>query len=198
MSALTACSSKKKPRLASELPVASTEQPQAREQTGSFFSARVQAISRRNPILTLKFSDGKVAKIRCSQAAGNFGQIIPGETIQATFDDTVEVFPASADGKPLWSEIQVIRKPPRGIRPGAAIVRPYEYMATVQSIDYGTRQIVLKGRDGKSVRITANASVKRLNEISVGALVIARFTEARAIRVTSAEQSGFNRQRPPR
>ena len=154
------------------------------EATDPLFNARVQAISRKNQILTLKFPDDKVAKVKVRGTVRNFSEIGVGDAIKAKFADEVEVFPVAATGKPLWNEIQEIKKTPKGTRPGTPVVKPYEYASIVTAIDYGVRKITLKGPEGRPIRVTGKADVARFNEIKAGDHVVARFTEATNIDIT--------------
>jgi len=147
------------------------------EASDPLFTARVQAISRKNQILTLKFADEKVAKVKVRGTVRNFGEVGVGDSIKAKFDETVEVFPVAPTGKPLWSEIQEIKKAPKGTRPGTPVVKPYEFSSIVTAIDYQARKVTLKGPEGHPIRITARADLARFNEIKAGDTVVARFTE---------------------
>ncbi len=55
--------------------------------------------------------------------------------------------------------------------------------ATVEAINYGTRELTIKGADGKYVTFTASSEVKRLNEVKVGDTITAKYYENLVIRV---------------
>ena len=179
------CASKSKSALKTRLPEdsAATASAEDRDQR---LSARVQAISRKNRILTLKFPDEKVAKIKVANEVRNFDDIGVGDTIKARFKTVVEVFPVNSTGKPLWPEIEEIKKAPKGTKPGTAILRPYEFQGVVTSLDPATRAIGLKGPAGKRVEVTEKPDLTRFNEIKTGDTVVARFVEATAIDITPA------------
>lgn len=159
------------------------------EATEPVFNARVQAISRKKQLLTLKFGDDKVAKIRVTAAVRNFEDVGVGDAIRAKMDDQVEVFPVNAAGKPLWPEIKEIKKAPKGTPPSAATVRPYEYASTVTAVDYLARKITLKGPGGHPIRVAATAEATRFNEIKAGDSVIARFTQTNRIDIEPPERA---------
>lgn len=185
---LAGCSSKKKSTAVSQTAVTSAQKPSVEEQSAAKLSARVQAISRKNRILTLKFPDDKVAKVKVGPEVRNFSEIGVGDTITVDFRDQVEVYVAGPDGKPAWSEVEEIKKAPKGVKPGAAIIRAYEYSAKVTDIDYATRKVKLKGPGGKVLQVTGGPEVKRFNEIKPGDLIVARLIEAIDIKVTPAQQ----------
>lgn len=185
---LVGCSSKKKTTAVSHTATESAEKPSFAEQIDTVLKARVQAISRKHRILTLKFPDEKVAKIKVGPEVRNFAEIGVGDTITVEFRDEVEVYVTGPGGKPIWEEVQEIKKAPKGVKPGAAIIRAYEYSASVVDIDYQTRKVFLKGPDGKLIQVTGGPEVKRFNEIKKGDMVVARLKEAIDIKVSPPEQ----------
>lgn len=180
---LAGCSSKKTTTATPQTEVTSPEKPSLAGQVEGKLTARVQAISRKNRILTLKFPDDKVAKVKVGPEVRNFNEIGVGDTITADFRDEVELYVAGPDGKPAWSEVEEIKRTPKGVKPGAAIIRAYEYSARVIDIDYASRRVTLKGPDGKMMQVTGGPEVKRFNEIKTGDLVVARLKEAIDIKV---------------
>ena len=188
-SLLVGCSSKKTTDndTVSETITEPPAKPSYSEKADTVLSARVQAISRKNRILTLKFPDDKVAKVKVGPQVHNFSEIGVGDTIKATFHDEVEVFVVGPTGKPVWEEIEEI-KPKKGVKPGAAVIRAYEYSATVMDIDYTTRKVTLKGPAGKLIRVTGRPDIRRFKEIKTGDTVVARFIEALDIDVAPPER----------
>ena len=187
VSLLAGCSSKKKTEGVSQTATVPAEKPGFAEQIDTVLTARVQAISRKNRILTLKFPDNKVAKVKVGPEVKNFAEIGVGDTIKAEFRDEVEIFVVGPGGKPAWNEVEEI-KPTKGVKPGTAIIRAYEYSATVTDIDYPSRRVTLKGPDGKLVKLTGKPEIRRFNEIKVGDLVVARLIEAVDIDITPADK----------
>ena len=186
-SLLVGCSSKKKTESVSQTATVPVDKPGFADQIDGVLTARVQAISRKNRILTLKFPDEKVAKVKVGPEVKNFAEIGVGDTIKAEFRDEVEIFVVGPGGKPAWNEVQEI-KPTKGVKPGTAIIRAYEYSAVVTEIDYASRRVTLKGTDGKLVKVTGKPEIRRFNEIKVGDLVVARLIEAIDIDIKPAEK----------
>jgi hypothetical protein len=187
-SLLTGCSSKKKPQAVSQTATTGAEKPSFAEQIDTTLTARVQAISRKNRILTLKFPDDKVAKVKVGPEVKNFSEIGVGDTITVDFRDEVEVYVLGPGGKPAWSEVEEIKKAPKGVKPGAAIIRAYEYTATVAEIDYATRKVKLNGPNKTQIEVVGGPQVKRFNEIKQGDTLVARLIEAVDIKVTPPER----------
>ncbi len=55
--------------------------------------------------------------------------------------------------------------------------------ATIEAINYGTRELTLKGEDGNYLVITASDEVKRFKELKVGDVITARYYENITIRL---------------
>ena len=183
------CASKKPPEKA-KTPAEIAAENQARNQSVEpIFEARVQAISRKNRILTLKFNDEKVAKVNAGNSVRNFEAVGVGDSIKARFSDTVEVFVATPQGKPAWEEIKEIKKAPKGTRPGTAIIRPYELSGTVQSVDASSRRLLIKSAQGKLFAVVGRPDIRRFAEIKTGDLVIARLTDVQSLEILPAPKA---------
>ena len=55
--------------------------------------------------------------------------------------------------------------------------------ATVEAVNYGTRELTIKGADGEYVTFIASSEVKRLSELKVGDTITAKYDENLVIRV---------------
>jgi hypothetical protein len=65
-----------------------------------------------------------------------------------------------------------------------AIQQTATSVAVVESIDYGTRQVLLSGPSGNLVTVTAGPAVRNLNKVKVGDHVVITYTEAIAARLS--------------
>jgi Cu/Ag efflux protein CusF len=64
-------------------------------------------------------------------------------------------------------------------QPGrVTLVEAMRVSATVEAIDKATRQVTLKGPDGKTMAVTAGPEVKNFDQIKVGDVVVARYLES--------------------
>lgn len=192
-SLLIGCSSTKKPAVPAA-PVAVVDPtadakdatPGIKETETAVVTAKVQAINKKKRTVTLKFPDGKTTKITCGPEIRNFPQIQVGDDVTAEFKETVELYLDKTKGaKAGGSTVEAVERAPLGGKPGGAIVKSGEISAVVQSIDYDTRKVVLQGSNGKVMSVTAGPKVTRLKDVKVGDVVVARYTEALAIEVTS-------------
>jgi len=72
-----------------------------------------------------------------------------------------------------------------GEKPGATLTRTAVIQATVESIDYTTREIVLKVDNGETRTVKVDESVSRFNEIKKGDRVTVKLTDNLSITVTA-------------
>lgn len=147
-------------------------------------TATVKAIDKKNRVVTLKYPDGKVAKIKCGPEVRNFKQIHIGDEVKAEMLESVEIFIADEAEKPSAEHTSEMARAPKGAKPGFAAVESVEVKATVESINYDTREVVLKGPEGKLKKIVAGPEVKRFKEVKQGDTVVARLTKAVSITVS--------------
>jgi hypothetical protein len=146
-------------------------------------TATVKAIDTKNRVVTLKTPDGKEANVVCGPEVRNFAQIRVGDEVKTAFLETVELF-VTGKGEPLAERTTDVARAPLGSRPGFAAIDQVEVRASVVSIDYQTREVALKGPEGKVVKVKAGPEVKRLNEVKKGDSVVARLTRAISIVVS--------------
>jgi Cu/Ag efflux protein CusF len=146
-------------------------------------TATVKAIDKNNRVVTLQSPDGKVAKVKCGPEVRNFAQIRVGDVVKTSLLETVELFVTGND-EPAAERVTEVGRAPLGNKPGFAAIDAVEVKATVVAIDYQTRKVTLKGPEGKVIKVTAGAQVKRLTEVKVGDSVVARLTRAVSIEVS--------------
>lgn len=162
-----------------------TDRPGAIEGDLTVVTAKVKAIDAKSRVVTLKFPDGREAKIKCGPEVRNFAQIHVGDDVTAEFLESVEIFVTSDQGEPRTGTASSTERAPLGSKPAMTEVQSIEVTAVVESIDYTTRMVKLRGPEGKTKTVKAGPEVKRLNEVKKGDTVVVRYTEAASIRVTA-------------
>jgi hypothetical protein len=151
-------------------------------------TAKVEAINRKKRIVTLKFPDGKLAQIKCGPDIRNFSQIQVGDDVTVEFLESVELVVTGPSGKPTTERASSVKQAPHKGKPGVAAAKAVEVTATVESIDYHTRKVTLKGPEGKLASVSVGPEVKQFDEIKPGDTVVARYLEAASIKVSAPEQ----------
>lgn len=148
-------------------------------------TAKVKAIDTKNRLVTLEYPDGRLVKIKCGPEVRNFAQIRVGDDVTAEFLESVEIFVSTEKTVPATGTASAVERAPLGSKPGITEVQSVEASAVVESIDYNTRMVKLRGPDGKTKTVKAGPEVKRLNEVKQGDTVVVRYTEAVSIKVTA-------------
>jgi hypothetical protein len=148
-------------------------------------TATVKAIDKKNRVVTLKYPDGKEAKIKCGPEVRNFAQIQVGDDVRAEFVESVELYIADSPEKPDANETVGMQRAPLGAKPSVKAVESAEVKATVEAIDYKTREVTLRGPEGKLQKLTVGPAAKRFNEVKPGDTVVARLTKAVSIEVST-------------
>ncbi len=167
-----------------------TAAPAAKDKPGGIeaelvtVTATVKAIDKKNRVVTLKFPDGKQKKVKCGPEVRNFPQIRIGDDVKAQFLESVELVVGGPGVKPSAERESEVARAPLGKKPGFAAIDAVEVTATVQSIDYQTRDVTLLGPEGKIFKVKAGPEVKRLNDVKQGDTVLARLTKAVSITVS--------------
>ena len=147
-------------------------------------TATVKAIDKKKRVVTLQFPDGKEKKVKCGPEVRNFPQIRVGDDVKAQFLESIELVVGGPVEKPSVEREQEVARAPLGKKPGYASIDAVEVTATVQTINYQTRDVTLLGPEGKTFKVKAGPEVKRFNQVKQGDTVLARLTKAFSITVS--------------
>ncbi|GJM15006.1 MAG: hypothetical protein DHS20C13_03330 [Thermodesulfobacteriota bacterium] len=149
--------------------------------------ATVQAINANERIIILADDAGNVQTIEVDPEVKNFDQIALGDIVTVEYFESVALFLGSPGDKPGESVNQIMHTAEKGERPGMVAIDVVEIIATVDAIDKENRKVKLKGPDATVAAVKVDPSIGNLENIKVGDIVHARFTEAVAVSVTEPE-----------
>lgn len=169
-------------------PAALEEKPGAAEAELLVLNAKVTHVDKKKRVVTLKYEDGRTAKVKCGPEVRNFPQIRVGDDVTAEFMESMELFVTGPGVKPEAETTTVAERAPKGAKPGMVAAKSTELSATVEAINYDTREVTLKGPEGKLFKVKAGPEIKRLNEVHQGDTVVARYTEAVSIKVSTPKK----------
>jgi len=151
--------------------------------------ATVEDIDHKKRELTLKDAQGDEHKMKVSQEVRNFDQVKKGDEVVAGFYRSTAISvhkPGDASAAPAAG--QAVIRSETGDKPGGVVVQTAQRTATVEDIDYTTREVKLKGSDGNTMKIKVGDKVKRLEEVKKGDRIVATVTEALAISVAKPDE----------
>jgi len=146
--------------------------------------AKVLAVNRPERMVVLRGEDGGTIGLILDERVRNFDQIEVGDTVTAQYQEATAVFVRPATGAPAAKPTGTLETAPLGERPGAVATSTNEITATVESIDYANRIVVVRGPSGRARTFKVGPEVTRLDAVQKGDEVVVRHTEAVAIAVT--------------
>jgi len=165
-----------------------TEKPRAI--TGELISltATVEAIDLEKRLVTLKEPESNTVTLIVDEQARNLSQVKVGDQVQADYYQSVALYAQKPDGSlPAAAEIAAVERAPAGEKPGIVAVDSRMITATVESIDLEKRTVALKGPEGNTLNLTLDDRTPNLENVKAGDQVVARFTRAVAISVTTSK-----------
>ncbi|MEW6077894.1 MAG: hypothetical protein AB1724_08790 [Thermodesulfobacteriota bacterium] len=152
-------------------------------------TATVDAIDYETRHVVLKTPDGTLAPLKVSEEAYNFDQVKKGDLVDISFTKAIALkLEKDTGAEPGVSTSSRIERAPKGQKPKGTAYNVIDIRAKVVAVDAKTREIKLSLPDGTVYPVIADDSVKRFEEIKVGDIVLASYTEAMAISVRPAGQ----------
>jgi len=151
--------------------------------------ATTEKIDLPNRKVTLRDREGNLHNMKVSDEVRNLDQVKKGDEIVAGYYQSVGISvekPGETSSPPAAA--QAVIRSENGEKPGGLVVQTAQKTATVEEIDYTTREVKLKGSDGNTVKITVGDKVKRLEEVKKGDRIVATYTEALAVSVAKPEE----------
>ncbi len=79
---------------------------------------------------------------------------------------------------------------PAAANKGEVVAEVVKVKATVMAIDLKTREVTLKGEDGKETTVVVDQAAKNLDQVKKGDIVVAAYAEALAYEVRKSGQAG--------
>ena len=146
----------------------------------------VQDVDEKSRLLTLKGSDGAMAKFKVGPEVRNFDQIKKGDMIRATVVDEIAVAIRPSGGPPMASEKQMIAVAPKGAKPGVVMLQSDQVTAKILAVDTEKRMVSLEGPMGKTRTMKVSPKVD-LAQIKKGDDVTVQVGHGMAIMVESPQ-----------
>jgi hypothetical protein len=150
--------------------------------------ATIESIDLAKRKLTLKDAEGDLHTMKVSDEVRNLDQVKKGDEVVAGYYRSTAIS-VNKPGEPraLPAAGQAVIRSEKGEKPGGLIVQTAQKTATVEDIDYTTREVKLKGSDGNTIKIKVGDRVKRLEDVKKGDRIVATYTEALAVSVAKPE-----------
>jgi len=149
--------------------------------------ATVEEIDHRKREVTLKDAQGEKHKMKISKDVTNLDQVKKGDQVTVGYYQSVAISVHKPGDAPPPAQADAVIVAEKGQKPGGIAVQTTQATATVEDIDYSTREVKLKGPDGNTVKFKAGDKVKRLEDVKKGDQIVATYTEALAVSVAKPE-----------
>jgi|WetSurMetagenome_2_1015567.scaffolds.fasta_scaffold57086_2 hypothetical protein len=150
-------------------------------------TATVAEIDYKSRQATLKMPDGTLVPVAVSEAAYNFDQVKVGDLVDISYTQSIAIkLEKDSGGQASVGSSSGMERAPKGQKPQGTIYNTVDLRAKVVSVDYKTRKVELSGPNGNVVPVTVDPSVPNIENIKVGDIVAATYTEAIAISVRPA------------
>ena len=152
-------------------------------------TATVTDIDHQKREVKLKDEQGNTVKMKVGDEVKNLDKVQKGDRVVAGYYQSVAVTAHKPEETPPESapgETVIISK--KGQKPGGIAVKTTQVTATVEEIDYPTREVTLKGPEGNTVKMKVGDKVSKLEDVKKGDRIVARYTEALAVSLAKPEE----------
>ena len=160
----------------------------AQEKTGAIAAAAVESIvtvvdiDREKRIVIVRGPQGREVSINVPPEAQNLDQVQPGSRFKVVYLESVAVS-IRKGGAASSSAGRTVKLAPKGDVPGGMVVNMLQIAGVVESIDYGSRLVSVRGPEGKLLSIVAGDDVENLEQIKTGDVISLEYTESLAMRM---------------
>ncbi|MFA6148128.1 MAG: hypothetical protein WC899_07965 [bacterium] len=145
-------------------------------------TATVENIDLSTREVTLKREDGTLETVKVGTEARNLARVNVGDKATMKYYRSLAIFATPPIGEPSVTKATNLERAPLGAMPSGRITNVVEVTATVEALDLSKRTVTIRGPKGNLNTLKADDQVK-LDQISVGDQVVARYTEAVTISV---------------
>lgn len=147
-------------------------------------AAVVSEIDKNSRTVTLRYPDGGSRAVEAGSEVRNFERIRVGDTLLTEHHRMTRITTRAPQSGETVSERSSITRSSPGEKPNGTAMVTVESAATVESVDVGTRTVVLRIADGSRQTIDVPQNVQGLDKFGAGKAVTLEQTDAIAIAVT--------------
>jgi len=178
-----------KPAADMKKPAVEGKKPSVKKERTIHRTATVEAIDLDKRVVTLKGPKGDIFDIVAGEQVKNLAQVKVGDTVEATFYESIAVQVYKPGQMPQGATATVAKerlaKP--GEKPAGIVGSQVTVTATIESISPNKTSVTLKMADGK-LKAVKIQDKKNLDNVKVGDEVSITVTEALAIEVKPAKK----------
>jgi Cu/Ag efflux protein CusF len=159
------------------------ERPSGFTSESASITATVEKIDYKKRTVVLKGPKGNLVEMQVGEEARNFNQVKKGDEVTFVYTESVamEVRKAKGDARKIESTSTTRAKP--GEKPAGTVKTTGIMTATVDAINYQTREVSLSLPEGNIMKLTVGPQVTRLDEVRKGDEVVVQYTTTVSISV---------------
>ncbi len=146
-------------------------------------TAKVVALDPGTRTVSLVGPSGRVVQIVAGDEVRDFNQIKTGDTVEATFYQSVALYLGDPANKPEVTASEVMASAEKDGKPMVMKLGTLDVSAVVRGVDEPNRLLTLETPEGNWVTTWVDPSVNTLDGVKVGDTVHARVTRSLAIEV---------------
>lgn len=148
--------------------------------------AKVEAIDQVNRTITIKGKKGDMMTMPVDEAVQRFDAIKVGDTIDATYYESVVVSVLKPGTAPTGTSVAAMAGQSQGAKPGGMVAGQTTMTVTITAIDATIPAVTVQTADGNSMSFRV-AKAKHLKDVKVGDQVMITETEALAVAVVASK-----------
>ena len=149
---------------------------------------KVIKIDRKARTVTFQGPRGRTETLTVPKEAQNFDRVKVGSSFKVRYVEAMAVA-LQRGATASVSTGRTVQLAPKGGTPGGVVTDTVTLRATVEAIDYASREIALKGPKGKVVALKVADEVEGFADVKVGDSVAVAYTQALALAMLP-EESG--------
>ena len=160
----------------------------AQEKAGAIAAAAIETIvtvvdvDREKRTVIVRGPQGREVSIKVPPEAQNLDQVQPGSRFKVRYLESVAVS-IKKGGAASSSAGRTVKLAPKGDVPGGMVVNMVQISGVVETIDYGSRLVSVRGPEGRVVNFTASDEVQDLEQFHSGDVISVEYTESLAMRM---------------
>ncbi len=139
-------------------------------------------IDRENRTVVVRGPRGNLAEVAVPEEAQNLDQVHPGSKFKVNYTQAVAVS-IGKGGSATGSKSRSVQMAPKGDIPGGVITNARQISGSVETIDYDTRLVSLRGPEGRTLVFTVDESVQGLDQVHQGDVISLEYAESIALRM---------------
>jgi len=148
---------------------------------------KVVKIDRKARTVTFQGPKGRQETLQVPKEAQNFDRVKVGSSFKIRYVEAVAVA-LQRGGTASASAERTVRLAPKGGTPGGVVVDTSTISATVEAIDYASREVALKGPKGNVLALRVADDVQGFADVKVGDSLTVAYTQALALEMLPEER----------